>query len=277
MKYDKKVHQLDLKEIEFKNNKIYTINTIDKEVLNEDSEFLIGDLSKFFTVILLLILNENGKFDIYKKVGDYLNNKELKNVKIIDLINEKVSLNPFLDDIPKYFKTEYKSATHVYNTFKNGKKTITKKSNIFSYIILGAIIESALNDNYKNIFETYLFKPLNLKHTGMTDTNITLYIYNKLKIIKEDKYKRTYECNANGFKSSISDLIKFSSFPKLLNKKSLNILKKIDCFKYNEINNGSFEPECFSNILYEFNKKFLIKNMELYFKTNYEYKGYSFS
>lgn len=68
-------------------------------------------------------------------------------------------------------------------------------------------------------------------HSGFTETNVTLYSYDfekqKYKLLtKNQKYERTFASSAGGLKSSLSDLIKFTKIPKLL-EGSLKLLSEL--------------------------------------------------
>ena len=79
--------KFNIKIIEYKNKNLNILNTIDKEQLNEYSEFLIGSITKVFTAISLLLLHQNKQININNTFEKYLDNKELAKVKIIDVIN----------------------------------------------------------------------------------------------------------------------------------------------------------------------------------------------
>ena len=53
-----KIHTLPVKKMAYNNKKLYSINTIDSDKLDENSEFLIGSITKLFTAVGLLILQE---------------------------------------------------------------------------------------------------------------------------------------------------------------------------------------------------------------------------
>jgi len=46
-------NQLKIKKVIYKDNKLYTFNNIDKEKLDENSEFPIASLTKILKIILL--------------------------------------------------------------------------------------------------------------------------------------------------------------------------------------------------------------------------------
>ena len=221
----------------YKDNKIYALNNIDSEKLDANSEFLIGSISKLYTIIVLLILNQDKIINLEKNIGHYLDsskNNELDNIKIIDIINHVSGMKEKSSGKKKFAIFKYLSSTNVYNTYKDEKLIILPKgeysySNI-GYMILGVLIEKVTGKNYKTIFDELIFTPLNLKNTDFNETNITLYNSMEKELSEGEKNERTYACNAGGLKSSINDFIKFTKFPDLLTIKSLNILKKIYVF-----------------------------------------------
>lgn len=231
-----KKHEIKIKHLQFFNNTLYTINNIDKDILDENSEFLIGSVTKVFTTILLLILHQKKIININSTFKKYLDNKQLMNVKIIDVINHKAGIQnmsknvKFDKDNEKNNKKFYNS-TDVYNDLKK-EKFITLKKGVHSYSnlgyqILGALIESVTNMTYEEALSKFLLKPLHMKHTGFSKTNIIQYTHLNKKVTNNQNNERFFAGSSGGLKSSISDLIKFSKFTKLLNKQTLKLLPKI--------------------------------------------------
>ena len=68
-----KLLEIKIKKMEYKNKKLYGINTIDDDELSDTSEFLIASITKLFTIISLLLLQQNKKLDIHDNIGKYLN------------------------------------------------------------------------------------------------------------------------------------------------------------------------------------------------------------
>ena len=231
-----KIHEIKLKRVEYIKNKLYTINNNDKDILDENSELLIGSITKVFSVILLLLLHQKKVININSTFKKYLDNKQLINVKIIDVINHKAGIHnmsknvKFDRDNEKNNKIYYNS-TDFYNDLKK-EKLVTLKKGIYSYSnlgyqILGALIESVTNMTYEEALTKFLLKPLRMNHTGFGKTKIILYTYLNKKLTKNQNNERFFAGSAGGLKSSISDLIKFSKFTKLLNKQTLKLLPKI--------------------------------------------------
>lgn len=236
-----KIINKKVKSVEFINNNIYRLNNIDNDKLTGNSEFLIGSITKIFTVILLLILQEKKFVNLNYSLDKYLKNVNFKNVKIINIINH---ISGFKEIYSSHdysgSKINYKSALEVYEEFKEENLKEHDVGNfIYSnagYIILGALIEKITNLTYYEALKKYVLKPLSITiHTGITDCNIKLYNNNHKKLTNYEKNERTFASAAGQLKSTINDLIKFTNFYKLLSKKSINILKTL--YFYKEKNN----------------------------------------
>jgi CubicO group peptidase (beta-lactamase class C family) len=209
------------KRIEYVGGKIYAFNNMDNDILNENSEFLIGSLTKLFTVLVIFKLEERGFLEVKNTIGTYYNDIRLANVKIIDIINHVSGMK---NDSDKHRYEEgtniqYTSATEVFDTM-NDEDLLTKPigtyfySNV-GYIFLGALIEKITGKNFKTVFKELILNPLNLTHTGFDETNMKLYGSNEELCEGNRANERTFACTAGQLKSSIADLIKFTEFPKL--------------------------------------------------------------
>jgi len=87
-----KLNELKIKQVKYSNNKLYVLNNVDDDKLNEYSEFPIGSITKLFTIISILLLEQDNKLKITDKIGKYIKNKEISNLKILDIINHKSGL-----------------------------------------------------------------------------------------------------------------------------------------------------------------------------------------
>lgn len=225
------------KQITMIDGTIYAFNNIDDEKLNENSDFLIGSLTKLFTIIALLKLNEIGIIDITNIVGKYYDDSRLTNVKIIDIINHVSGMK---NDSDKYnyemgASKLYTSATDVFNSMKD-ETLITKQQGIYAYsnvgyIFLGALIEKITGKNFKVVFEELIFGTLNLIHTGFSEPTTKLYDSSGGLYAQKHMYERAYASSAGQLKSSISDLAKLAEFPKLFTSKTLDILSGVSIVK----------------------------------------------
>lgn len=231
------INEKKMKIIEYKNKKIYALNNIDDDKLNEFSEFLIGSITKIFTIISLLLLQQNKKLNINDKIGKYIDNNHISNLKIIDIINHKSGLkNNWDGSIYGSSKIKYNSATEIFNKWNNNKLIDDKLKGSYNYSnmgyhILGYLIEKITKEKYSNFVKKNILTPLKMNNTGIEDTNITLYNHDLKKLSKYEKWERTFASSAGELKTCISDFIKLSKFIKLLDKKSLELLKNIYIYR----------------------------------------------
>jgi CubicO group peptidase (beta-lactamase class C family) len=78
------IYNAKVKFVEYKNKKLYILNTIDKDELNKSCCFLIGSITKVFTIFMLLILQQNNLLNINDKVDKYITSNKYNNfIKII--------------------------------------------------------------------------------------------------------------------------------------------------------------------------------------------------
>jgi CubicO group peptidase (beta-lactamase class C family) len=236
-----KVNQLKIKTVEYKSGKLYVLNNIDNEKLNDSSEFLIGSITKIFTIIILLILQEKGKLKLTESISKYIKSDKdnLKNISIIDLINHESGMKLFPDFKKKDKLRPFTTASEVSEVFLDEKLITFEKgkhnySNV-GYILLGSIIENVTGLSYLENYHKYIIKPLKLKHTNLCETNITIYNGDKEKLSDVEKLQRFFAASAGCMHSCVNDLVKFAkNIPKLLNKKSLELLKKFYICKETE-------------------------------------------
>ena len=220
-----------IKMVEYENKVAYEFNNIDKQKLTEESEFPIASISKIFIIVSILLLQERWELNINDKIGKYLDYEEIDNLKIIDIINHRSGLKKWYNKVKNFIsKIKYNCATDVYkkynknNLFDEDIVGEFSYSNI-GYIILGVLIEKITGAPYYEFIKENILVPLKMNNTGVEDCNVILYNINRKKLNKNQKYARTLSASAGQFKSCIKDLIKFSQFPKLLKKHSLELLK----------------------------------------------------
>jgi hypothetical protein len=98
IKYTNKYSQLGgqyTKKILYENGNFTTINNIDDDILDMNSTFLIGSVTKIFTVYTILILHQNNLLNINDNIIKYIktknkdNNDMFQKIKILDIINHK--------------------------------------------------------------------------------------------------------------------------------------------------------------------------------------------
>jgi CubicO group peptidase (beta-lactamase class C family) len=233
-----------IKKILYENGKFLTQNNIDDDILNTNSTFLIGSNTKIFTIYMILILHQNNLLNIndniikYCKTKNKNNNKILKKIKLLDIINHTSGLKSMPNN-KKLIYTCHKNATLCMNKFINENlftHTIgTDNYSNIGYIILGYVIEKITKLTYIDAYQKYIFNIIGMKNTNIGDTNIKLYSENCKKIKKYENNFKYWGLSAGGLYSCVNDLLLFAekSFT-LLNSNTIDILiKKIYIGKMN--------------------------------------------
>lgn len=275
-----KIYEKKQKFVEYDDKKLSVLNNIDSDKLNEYSEFPIGSTTKLFTIISLLLLHQKNKININSIIGKNSDDSQLKNLKIIDIMNHTSGLKNMYDNINYgYSKKKYTSATEVYNDlYDSNEKLINTQpgTHVYSnigYQLLGVLIEKISNMSYSDFVKENILIPLKMNNTGIQDCNITLYDAKIKKLTKFQKWERTFASSAGELKSCVHDLIKFSHFFKLLNKDSIEILKNLYIFKEN-IKNNTFKighnggiSGGASGLLIRFHKNLIMKNIYIKLET----------
>jgi CubicO group peptidase (beta-lactamase class C family) len=137
-----KIHK-KYKFIEYRNNILYVGNDSDNEELNQYSEFMLGSVTKIFTIFILIMLNQKNILNIHDKVNKYIpSNKRnnFSNITIMEIMNHEAG---FINLPQNIIQKKYKSATDAMESFINEKILFEKNGFQYSnigYIILGAII-----------------------------------------------------------------------------------------------------------------------------------------
>jgi len=236
---NKKPIMKKIKMVEYSYKNIYYLNNVDNDKLDGFSEFPIGSVTKLFTILSLLILHKNKKINIYNNIGKYIDNDEIKNLKIIDIINHTSGLKNLWDGATYgSSKIKYNTATQIYNKWNNNKLIDTGINGKYfysnmGYIILGVLIEIVSDSTYSDFVKQNILIPLKMNNTGIEDCNIILYNHKQKKLSKYEKWERTFGIASGELKSCINDLIKFSKFTTLLDDDTLEIIKEFNIFLEN--------------------------------------------
>ena len=229
------------------NELIYTrsIGFLDFEnniLLDSNSKFRIGSISKTFTSVLVLKSEEDGKLnldDTIEKFFPDLPNSE--NITIENLLSHRSGVFNFTDS-PEYIKYSIhpksreeliKIISNFDPVFKPGRRSEYSNSN---YILLTIILEKLYSKNYSDILSEKITKPYELNNTYYGDkvdiknNEAKSYIYAG-KWMPQDETDPSVPLGAGGIVSNPSDLAKFSYLlfsGKILMNQSLEKMKKIN-------------------------------------------------
>lgn len=192
--------------------------------LETNSVFQIGSITKQFTAISILMLEEQGKLSVEDKIGKYIPEyTEIgKDITIHHLLNHtsgiknrtpvgdkgfisKTNMSP--TELIAYFKDEPLE-------FKPGERF--KYSNA-GYILLGRIIEIVSGQPYSDFIEQNIFDKIGMKNSSCGDMkqvipNLTKgYIIEQNDFVKSDYINLSLAYSAGAILSTTEDLLKWQN------------------------------------------------------------------
>lgn len=138
--------------------------------MTPNNVFEIGSITKQFTAISILILEEQGKLKIEDEITKYIPDYPTlgKTITIHHLLNHTSGIKSYtnMQSFMKHARTDM-TPTELINVFKNepmdfdpGDKYAYNNS---GYILLGHIIEVVSGESYANFIEKNIFKKLGMK------------------------------------------------------------------------------------------------------------------
>lgn len=152
----------------------YGLANIEHQVPNTTrTKFRLGSITKQFTAMAILILQERGKLKVEDPVGKYLDDapKAWEGVTIHHLLTHTGGVPSYTDDpayrkkmmMPETVKSMIARFRDRPLDFKPGEKFHYSNS---GYFLLGAIIEKLSGKSYEAFLKEAIFDPLGMKDTG---------------------------------------------------------------------------------------------------------------
>lgn len=124
-----------------------------------DTPFIIGSMTKSFTALAVMQLEEQGKINLDAPISDYMDcSAYLKNPSEGERITVRQLLN-------------HTSGLGRYQTFADARITDTYGTHAYSnvgYDILGKVIEAVSGESYENYVDEHIFMPLGMEHSAAT-------------------------------------------------------------------------------------------------------------
>lgn len=151
-------------------NKGFSNIQFDVEI-NNLTRFSIASITKLFTSLAVLQLQEKELIDFEDKVGKYIHNlpENCKGLTIRDLMihHSGFENEPISAVINKYSIDDY------INNFvkKSSNDTLKFNYNNVDFILLSKIIEKVTNKTFSQSIEDMLIKPLRMENTGFVSEN----------------------------------------------------------------------------------------------------------
>lgn len=149
-----------------------------KEPVTPDHVFCIGSITKQFTAMAILMLEEQGKLSISDPIHKYLPDYPHSNKKITieNVLTHTAGLVDVFE-VTQWFETWNKelSPQEFVDIFKNepllSEPGTTYHYSNFGYAILGLIIEKLSGKTYSEFISENIFKPLEMNNSYILKTN----------------------------------------------------------------------------------------------------------
>jgi len=151
-------------------NKGYSNIQFDVKI-NNLTRFPIASITKLFTSLAVLQLQEKGLVDFEDKVGEYIHNlpESCKGITIRDLMIHHSGLE---NEPIKAVMNKYSVDDYIKNfAKKSSNDTLKFNYNNVDFILLSKIIEKVTNKTFSQSIEDMLIKPLKMENTGLVSEN----------------------------------------------------------------------------------------------------------
>ncbi len=210
--------------------------------LKTNHVFEIGSVSKQFTAVAILMLQERGKLNVNDPITKYLPHYPTHGhtITIHHLLTHTSGIVNYtnLDEWTKIWRQDL-TVKEVIDIFKNepmdfapGEKFSYSNS---GYILLGAIIENASGSSYQEFIENQIFEPVGMKqsyygsHKTIIPERASGYQKNNEEITNAEFLSMTQPYAAGSLMSTVGDLNLWNEAlksNKLISEESKNLAQK---------------------------------------------------
>jgi CubicO group peptidase (beta-lactamase class C family) len=204
--------------------KAYGIADLDRKIaLKPEMIFRIGSMTKQFTAVAVLLLEQDGKLSLQDDISKYF--PEIKPASIPttieDLLRQRSGLASYTD-VATFWPQHFKDVTpqEIIDLFKDAPRKLEPGSRFqysnTNYLLAGLIVEKVSGSSYPDFLASRIFEPL-----GMTSTSYEGRERNGAKRVEGywrpagEKWQRvqdismTWPGGAGGLVSSVDDLAKW--------------------------------------------------------------------
>ena len=144
-----------------------------KKALKVNSVYQLASVSKTLTSTLILLLAQEGKIDIKKKVAEYLPGFPYTDVSVENLLTHRSGLPNYINFTEKYVKPDSAGFTNkdIFDVMKKHVPAIyAKPDKVFdysntNYFLLSMIAEKVSGKDFEKLMREKIFVPLKMKNT----------------------------------------------------------------------------------------------------------------
>ncbi|MCX6279950.1 MAG: serine hydrolase [Bacteroidetes bacterium] len=221
---------------------------IEKKIpVTPDTKFKIGSISKQFTAVAILKLQEEGKIKTEDKLSKYIPDFPRGNeVTIYQLLTHTSGIHDY-NSTPNLDMTKPVTPQALLDIIKKlpydfnpGERYLYNNS---GYFILGYIVAQLSGKTLGEYLNETFFKPLGMKNSGIYETNIVLnneaqgYSMNGGKVKKADFQEMSWTLGVGSIYSTTKDLYKWNEA--IFNEKVLSNATLKAAFTQAGLNSGS--------------------------------------
>jgi len=151
-----------------------------KQSLNDTTVFELASVSKQFTALAILILEQKGLLKLSDTLQQFFPELPYSNISIENLLNHSSGL----PDYETLLKKVWDKSQFAYNSDVVKLLAIHQPKALFpsgeqfeycntGYVLLSSIIEKVSKQSYQQFLEQHIFEPLQMKHTRVYNTRRT--------------------------------------------------------------------------------------------------------
>jgi CubicO group peptidase (beta-lactamase class C family) len=204
-------------------DKGYGKANVEQNIPNDaHTKFRIGSLTKQFTAVLVLLLQQDGKLHIEDPVRKYLPNapKIWDKITLVELLGHNSGI-PEIQSAPNFRSWAMVPHTHSEEfalfrdrplSFEPGTKNEYSNSN---YLVLGAVIEKVAGEDYATLLCDRIFKPLRMNDSGVDKDGLVLsnraqgYNNENGRLVPAPSESMTIPWSAGSLYSTTKDLLRW--------------------------------------------------------------------
>lgn len=148
-----------------------------KNDINDSTLFDLASVSKQFTAMAILLLEEGGKLNLNDSITKFLPDFPYQGITIENLLTHTSGLPEYMGLVKKYWdKSKFATNYDVLEIMKEYKpKVLFQPNERFEYcntgyVILSIIIEKTSGKSYSEFLKESIFNPLGMQHTRVYNT-----------------------------------------------------------------------------------------------------------
>ena len=186
-----------------------------KTPITAQTKFRIGTITKQFTAMAIMLLQEQGKLNVQDKICTYLTDcpEAWKAITIHQLLTQTSGIP---DNSDAFITQDITSSAPLENMIAEAKKLPLDfqpgerySNNSMSYILLGKIIEAASGGSYEAFLQKNIFEPLQMSNTGFDPNRSDVAVGYMDQNSVADPINLWVESSAAGLYSTVEDLYRY--------------------------------------------------------------------